>query len=809
MKLNKIALACGLTACISTFTQAQDIKGLVKTNDGKPVANAVVKVGTGKVTVTTDANGQFLIQDLPQGNVELHVKASNYSHDTRQLDLEKNTTEVEIVLNRSALEIIDVYATPLHSSTIESAVPINVLSGDKLKLKHASTLGETLKNEMGVHSNYYGPVASSPIIRGLDGPRVLITQNGLDVSDASRVGPDHLVSTETSTATQVEVLRGPATLFYGSGAIGGVVNVVDERVPTSSETKFDYMLQHNTVANENEGSFNLNTGSDKFAFHLDAFARKSDDYSIPGYAELEEDHDDHEDEHEEHEEGSKGTLENSSSEASGFTVGSSYLLDNGFVGFSYGKLDREYGIPGHSHAHHDEHEEEHDEHDDHEEEAFVRGKLQQERFQILSDLDFSDSFINRVASKLAYTDYMHQEIEGGEVGTQFNNKMFEGRFDLYHQEVNGWKGAWTLHYKQSDFEADGEEAFTPPSKTESFAVAWLEEKHIGDVLVQLGLRAEHVKLTADAVEEHHDEHEEHHDDHDEDHEDFKTQKFTPISASVGAVWDYQQGYNLGFSASMSQRAPSASELFSKGAHIGTRSYEIGAIYEIHEHGDHIHVEMGDQNVDLETSYNVDLTWRKFEGDIGFVVNAFYNRVDNYYASYNTGFFFEGEHDHHEEGHEEHDEHEEEGLPIYKYAAADARLYGFEAQVAYQMTDEFKTTVFTDYTNAKLIDGGYLPRIPPLRIGASFDYQANSYAANLTLNHYFKQENTADSETETDGYTMVDANFNYYLDGMGDDFVIFAKAQNLLNEEARVHSSFLKNQTPLPGRGFSIGVRGSF
>jgi len=805
MKLNKIALACGLTACISSLTQAQNIEGLVKTNDGKPVANAVVKVGTSKVTVTTDAKGKFLIADLPQGKVELHVKANNFSHNTQQLELKKSTTEIEIVLNRSALEIIDIYATPLHSSTIESAVPINVLSGDKLKLKHASTLGETLKNEMGVHSSYYGPVSSSPIIRGLDGPRVLITQNGLDVSDASRVGPDHIVSAETSTATQIEVLRGPATLFYGSGAIGGVVNVVDERVPTSSETKFDYMFLHNTVANENEGSFNVNTGSDKIAFHLDAFSRKSDDYSIPGYAVLEEDHDEYEeahDEHEEHEEGSKGTLENSSSNASGFTVGSSYLLDNGFVGFSYGKLDREYGIPGHHH-----HEEEAN--DDHEEAAQVRGKLQQDRLQMLSNLDFAHSFINRLASKLAYTDYMHQEIEGGEVGTQFNNKMFEGRFDIYHQEVDGWKGAWTLHYKHSDIEAVGEEAFTPPSKTENFAVAWLEEKHFGNVLWQLGLRAEHVKLTADVVEDHHEDGHEDHDEHEEDHDGFKTQKFTPISTSIGAVWDYQQGYNLAFSASVSQRAPSSSELFSKGAHIGTNSYEIGGIYDIHQHDDHLDVELGDQNVDLETSYNIDLTWRKFEGDLGIVFNAFYNHVDNYYASYNTGFVFEDEHDHDEEHDHEEEEVYEEGLPIYKYSSDDARLYGVEAQVVYQVTDEFKTTIFTDYTHAKLINGGYLPRIPPLRIGTSFDYQANNYAANLTVNHYFTQDNIADSETETDGYTMVDANVNYYLDGIGNDFIIFAKVQNLLDEEARVHSSFLKNQTPLPGRGFSIGVRGSF
>ncbi len=810
MKLNKVALACSLGLClsnvmISSVANAQQVTGQVKSSNGQPIANATLVVGNGKATITTDENGFFILKGINPGQIEIHTTAKNYSHEITHLSVDDNLKNIEILLNTSVMEVLDVYATPLHSSTIESAIPVSVLSGDDLKMKHASTLGETLKHEVGVHSSYYGPVSSSPIIRGLDGPRVLITQNGLDVSDASRVGPDHVVSTETSTATQIEVLRGPATLFYGSGAIGGVVNVVDNRVPTSTDTQFDYMLQHNTVANENEGSFNLNTGIDNFAFHLDAFARKSDDYSIPGHAELEEDHDEHE--HDDEEE-NYGTLANSSSSASGFTAGTSYLLDNGFIGFSFGKMEREYGIPGHSHHHeeeHDVHEEGHDEHEDEHEEA-VRGKLKQDRFQLLSDLNFENSFIDRLVSKLAYTAYQHQEIEGGEVGTQFNNDMFETRFDFYHQEVNGWKGAWTLHYKSNDFKATGEEAFTPPSVTKTIAAAWLEEKHYGDVLVQLGVRAEHVSLDATAVEDSHDEEGHHEDEHHDEEHSFKQQKFTPISASVGAVWDYAQGYNLGFSAAYSQRAPSASELFSKGAHIGTNTYEVGALYEIHQHDDHIHIELGDQNVSLETSYNLDLTWRKFEGDFGFVISAYYNHIDNYYYQRNSGFFADTHHDH---DHEAPELTSDDALPIYIFEQQDAKLFGFETEFVYQVTDALKSTVFADYINAKLVDGDDLPRTPPMRVGASFDYQADKYAANLSIAHYFEQTNTAALETSTDSYTMVDANFNYYLEGLGDDFVIFAKVQNLTNEEARVHSSFLKNKTPLPGRGFSLGIRGSF
>ncbi|MFD2165260.1 TonB-dependent receptor [Thalassotalea euphylliae] len=846
MKFNKVMIALAINSAVIANAMAQNISGKVVDAQGNPIANAEIHVENVKTRVLTDENGQFSITDVAKGPVELHVKADNYSHYHEDVVVsDSDVTGLSITLAPTVMEIIDIHATPLHSSAIESALPINVLAADELRMKQASTLGETLKNEVGVHSSYYGPVSSTPIIRGMDGPRVMVTQNGLDVGDASRVGADHIVSTEAATATQIEVLRGPATLFYGSGAIGGVVNVVDNRVPTSTDTTFDYLAQHSSVSDEDEASFALNTGSGNFALYLDGFWRESNDYDIPGYAEAhdehhdehEEDHDEHEgEEHEEHEEeGVKGTLENSASKSSGFTIGTSYILDNGFVGFSYGRLDREYGIPGHSHGHgeeeHDEHEgEEHDEHEEHEEEG-VYGDLEQDRFQMLSDLYFEDKFLNRLATKFAYTDYQHQEVEEGEVGTTFKNESYEARADLYHADWNGWNGAWTLHYKHSDFEATGEEAFTPPSETSTLALAWLEETHLSeDVLLQLGARIEYVELKPNGMaeehhddeheDEHHDEHEEgeEHDEHEDEHLALDDQDFTPVSASVGIVWDYEPGYNLGFSAAFSQRAPSAAELFSNGPHIGTNTFEVGALYEIHEHGDHVDIEIGDQDVDLETSYNLDVTWRKFEGDFGFIVSAFYNHIEDYYYQQDTGFVMEDGHDHGDE-HEHEDEHmeemedehghEEEGLSLFIYQQDDVDMYGVEAEFVYQISAPLKMTVFGDYIRAELSDGGNIPRIPPMRIGSQFNYVNNQIAAELAVSYYFKQDDVAEFETETDSYTMVDANFNYFIDGIGSDMAIFVKGNNLTDEEARVHSSFLKNDAPLPGRNITVGIRGSF
>ncbi|TKB47041.1 TonB-dependent receptor [Thalassotalea mangrovi] len=814
MRLNRLYTATALTLAVTTPAWAATVSGTIIDNQGKGVANAEVSISQNRVT--TDENGHFTLTDVTDGAAELHVEASYFVHKNHNLTISGNDVDNIIVkLSPSVMDVVDVYATPLHSSTMESALPVNVLSADELRLKQASTLGETLKNEVGVHSSYFGPVSSSPIIRGLDGPRVLVTQNGLDAGDASRVGPDHIVATETSTATQVEVLRGPATLFYGSGAIGGVVNVVDKRVPTESEQSVGFSLQHNTVADEDLATIDINTGTDSLAIHFDGFWREANDYKIPGPAELEHDeHEEHEEGHEEHEE-SGSRLANTANDAKGFTLGTSYLLDNGYVGFSYGRTDRTYGIPGHSHAGHEEDVTAEETQEEHEEES-VFGDLTQDRFQVLSDLRFDDNFLNRVASKVSYTDYQHQEIEDGEIGTTFKNQLWEAKFDIYHREYQGFKGAWTLHYKQSDFEAQGEEAFTPPSKTDTVAFAWLEEKHFEDVLLQFGARIEHVTLEPGHGQEDHDHAMEEHEEHEE--LELAKQDFTPVSASAGLVWDYQPGYNLGLSFAFSQRAPSAAELFSNGPHIGTNSFELGALYELHEEADGYHIELSDQDVEVETSYNLDLTWRKFSGDLGVVASVFYNHSDDFYYQQDTGFVFEesGIHDHGEEaseeaidgGAEEH-AHDEEGLPIFVYRQDDVDMYGFEAEMVYQLNASLKANLFTDYIRAQLSDGGNLPRIPPLRVGGGLQYQADSFETGVNVTRYFEQDRLASLETETGGYTMVDLHANYYLDGIGNDTVLFLKVDNVFDTEARVHSSFLKDVAPLPGRGITLGVRASF
>lgn len=813
-------IAALVSALLSTNALAQNIEGTVLNKNGSAIVGAKVEVEGTNRTAVTNSEGKFSLRDVGNGKAELHISAPHFAHLHKDITLEAgDPVQLSFTLNRSPIEVIDVLATPIHLSVMESAAPVSVLAGDTLRRQQTSTLGDSLEKVAGVHTSFHAKVASTPVIRGLSGPRVLIAQNGLDVSDVSRVGPDHSVASEASTAQQIEVLRGPATLFYGSGAVGGVVNVVDGRIPTDSTTRGEWLLETNSVDDQQLGSFNVTTGNESFAFYADGYWRESNDYDVPVSPEVE--HDDHDEE--EH----ARVVENSNETSSGFTIGTSYLFDKGYVGISVEQFNREYGIPGHTHGEEEHDEEEHDEdHADETEEESVFADLEQTRIQLQGEYNVAGSWIKQIQLRGGFTDYEHAEIEHGEAGTLFENQTHELKLDILHAPINDWNGAVSFHYKNSDASAQGEEAFTPPSITETFAMAVMEEKRFDDVLIQLGARIEHVSLEADNVllpsldthdhdEEHEeDEHDEDHDDeHDEDHEDTFVfpvdESFTAISISAGLVWDFTPGYNVGISLSRSERAPSASELLSFGPHIGTSTYEVGALFALHEEEGEAHIELGEGSIELETANNIDLTLRKTEGNLGFVLNAFYNQIDNYYYQTNTGLFAESGHDHgEEEAGDDHDEHTDE-LPVYIFKTDDVVLHGFEAQVAWQTTDEFKTTVFADYVRARLQDGGDLPRTPPLRVGTQFSYQTERLSAHLDITRYEEQDRIDEGETPTDGYTLVDASVSYNLDVLNQDITVYLKGTNLTDTEARVHTSFLKDIAPRPGRSFALGVRGYF
>ncbi|WP_299080684.1 TonB-dependent receptor [uncultured Paraglaciecola sp.] len=830
----KTRLAALIGAALSPYVLAQSIEGTVQTQSGTPIIGAKVEIEGAGTTTTTDQSGKFVFTAVSQGLNEIHIKATGFSHMHRDIKVSGNeVVSHTFVATRTPIEVIDVSAYPIHLSSMESAIPVSVLGGETLRRQQAPTLGDTLEKLPGVHTNFHGKVSSTPIIRGLGGPRVLITQNGLDVSDVSRVGPDHSVSSEASTAQQIEVLRGSATLFYGSGAIGGVVNVVDQRVPTSSDTQGEWLLEHSSVDEQKSASFNATTGTKSLAFYADGFYRESDDYEVPVQPELESDG------HViEHDNKTHFKVANSAEESNGFTLGTSYLFEQGYAGISVEQFNREYGVPGHAHGEEDEHDDhghnETAEHEAHSDDVFA--DLEQTKIQLLSELVFADSFINGANFRAGFTDYKHAEIEAGEVGTTFENSTQEVRLELLHQPYAGFKGGLSFHYKNSEVAAQGNEAFTPPSDTEMIALAVMEERHFDKVLLQFGGRIERVTLKTDelilpmiAAHSQESEQEEDYDGHDTDdhsnhgsgnHSDeaqvprifSSAHKFTPISLSAGAVWDFAKDYNLGISISHSQRAPSASELLSFGPHIGTQTYEVGALFAVHHHDGEVEFELSDNPIDLETANNIDLTLRKTQGDIGFIFNVFYNQVDNYYYQTATGLLTSSEHndddhDGHNHGAAE-DEHIGE-LPVFIFQTDDVVLHGFEAQVAWQVSEEFNATVFSDLVRARLKDGGNLPRTSPIRFGTQFSYQTVDLSAHLDVTHYQSQDKVASFETATNGYTLVDVAVSYDLSLLNHQLAVYLKGHNLTDTEARVHTSFLKNLTPRPGRNFSLGIKGYF
>jgi iron complex outermembrane receptor protein len=552
---------------------------------------------------------------------------------------------------------------------------------------------------------------------------------------------------------------------------------------------------HDTVSNERTLSTDLNGGKDKFAWHLDAYTRKTDDYDVPEFTLDDGDIVD--------------TLENSYIDSQGFTVGAGWIGDDVSLSLAYGRLETEYGIPGHAHEEEDEEHDE-DEGEEHGDEEAVFAGMKQDRFQSIIVWKNLSGWFTEAHWHNAYTDYQHSEIEDGAVGTTFENDSFESRLWAKHAPINEWAGVVGLHYNNSDFSAVGEEAFTPSTETTSSALFVLEEKTIGDFLWQLGARLEHVSHKPDNAFF----------NDSEVSANFDSESYTANSLSAGFVYQLADNQSFAVNLAHSARAPSSAEIFSNGIHISTSTYEVGAGFNlVIDDSDPDDIEFSlvqsNQSVKKEISNNLDLTYRIQTEHLHANVSVFYNQIDDYLFQQNTGLEFhdEEEHEGEEPEAEGHEEHKDEGLPVYFFNQQDAELYGFEADIDWHLNDNLRVSAFTDYITAKLShiddENTNLPRIPSMRFGAELHWEQDNWHAELGATHYSKQSKIAEFETQTDGYTIVAASFNYYVSLDNTDLTFYLKGNNLTNELARVHTSFLKDDAPLPARSFVLGAKVSF
>lgn len=701
------------------------------------------------------------------------------------------------------LERIIVKALPYQRSALESAQPIDVLAGEALDDRRGMTLGETLSSQPGVHSSYYGPGAGRPIIRGMGGPRVRILEDGLSTGDASAPSDDHAVSLDPMLIDQIEILRGPATLLYGSGASGGVVNVIDNRIPeqvpsTPIQGRFD--IRGDTVADERSGVLRLDGGGGNFAWHFDGTWRDADDYRIPGQAERDFDgHDEHDDDHDdEHENEGNGRLNNSFVENRSGTIGASWIGQRGFVGASFRQFETEYGIPApHGHGddeHDDDHDDNHDDEDGHSDEAeeFAFIDMKQQSWDMKAGISDPLPGLTRATLRLGYSDYIHREIEmEAEHGdghddepehehepTTFDVESWQARLELETEPVMGFAGAIGLQMDSEDFQAIGEEAFVAPNETDSLALFVLQERQFGDVTLSLGGRVERHKVKAEL--DHHDD-----DDHEHDHDDDAidvdfdrdSRNFTNWSASVGAIWQLSDLWHSRLNLSRSERAPSAAELFSNGAHLATFSFEIG-----------------DPNLNSETTVAWDLGLHRHSERFDLDVNLFHKKVDDFIYLADTGL-------------------EAGGFAVHQAIQQDAEFYGLEAQGVWQLHEtaagDFDFRLGYDLVRGKLDAGGNLPRISPERLSSGIDWHAGPWRAGVEWQRVFRQDRVADFETPTPGYNLINAKVGYSFTLGQVPMEAYLSGHNLGDNEARVHTSFLRDFAPLPGRNFRAGLRGRF
>lgn len=798
--MNKKLLSLAvLTALSPLSTNAATITGKVVDEQNQPIKNVKIHLHSKDKAVETNENGEFSIEI--DSASQLHLSKASFL-DIRK-SVENNDARFEFVMTKAAIEAITVYASAFHKSNLEMTSPVTVLSGDELANASSTSLGDTLKQLPGISQTYFSPVASSPVIRGLDGPRVRVMQNGLESSDASRVGPDHANSNETLSADQIEILRGPATLLYGSGAIGGVVNVVDSRIPVDSYESLQgaVSVKHDTVNNGNSAAAKLIGGNDGYNVYLDFVKRETDDTEVPSFKPHEED-----DEY-------ATKIANSFIDSNTINLGISKVTDHMVLGLSFGRIESDYGIPGHSH-HHDEHghEEEHAHEETHlesEEEAEhnVFARLTQDRYQALLSQSFHNSVIEKFEVRAGYTDYQHAEIEDNIEGTIFSNETSELRGTLEHTLAD-WHGVIGYHYYNSDYSAAGEEAFTPSSVTKQHALFVLEERKFDALTIEFGARIEKSTINAPEIilEHHHEEVP----DHDESHEEalHYNDDFTSISASLGAIYDIAPGYSLALSIGHSERAPSSAEVLSNGLHIATGTYDLGLGYVI-EDGE-VHFEP--EEIQQETANSIDITLRKFAGDFGFSATLYYNKVSDFYYQQDTGLVVDDEH--HEfitlEEFVEHGHELEEATRVFKYNHADVDMYGLEYDAHYQLNDSWLAKISGDLVNLEFADSNdSLPRVPQNKLAFGISYLGSNIDAGFTATHYFKQDNVTAFETVTDSYTLFDLTASYRFSAYNNDLKLFAKVENLTDELAYSHTSFIKDIAPLAGRNIQLGLRFDF
>jgi iron complex outermembrane recepter protein len=609
------------------------------------------------------------------------------------------------------LDEIVVRASPLKESATHMTKPAEVLADDKLDRARSGTLGETLRGLPGVQSTQFGQAVARPILRGLDGGRVLMAQGGVSAMDVSTVSVDHAVSIEPFLADQIEVLKGPASLFYGTGAIGGVVNVEDGRLPELLPERINgrVQLERGSVADETNFVARVDGALGQFAWHADAFNRDADAYDTP-----------------------IGIVENSALETRGAALGSTWISEGAHLGVAISRYENEYGIPN--------------------EEAVLN--MAQTRIDAHGGVDL-DGVINEVEFRAGVNNYRHLELEGAEIGTRFDNDEVHLRIDAAHQALAGWNGVFGVSGERRENAALGEEAFLPPSTTRDVGLFLVEQKQ-GDVFdFTVGARFDRNRVEANNI----------------------SRSFSTPSASLAAAQHLNEQHTLVASFDFATRAPQAEELFSDGPHAATQNFEIG-----------------DDSLDTERARSINIGWRMSTDRTQLKLDFYHTRFSRFIYLQPTGEI-------------------EDELPVFQWQQQDARFSGFDFSADYQLWQgdgsTFAVGMLADRVGAQFEDGTAIPRLSPRRLGLNAQWQSEQWRFSAQALRYARPSRLASFETPTKDFYQLDADLSYQLPIGEQSFELYLQAKNLTNQLARLHTSFLKDSVPLPGRNIKFGVRWFF
>jgi iron complex outermembrane receptor protein len=646
------------------------------------------------------------------------------------------------------LEPVTVTADALQRAEVEAQRPVNVLRDDALRLREASNLGDTLGREAGVQSSAYGPGAGRPIIRGMDSARVRITESGLGVADVSGASPDHRVAADTLNARQVEVLRGPATLLYGSGAIGGLVNIVSERVPRAQARDFGAQatVRASSAERERAGAFDLvGPLTAAASWRIEGFRQKTGDYDLA--APLRDENGDV---------FAADRLPNSTTDTQAGAIGASWFGARGRrLGVAAQRYQSDYGIPNPDEP--------------------VTIALRRSRYELQGDSAATVGPFAGLRSSFAYTDYKHTEFEpGGEPGATFTNRGAEGRVELPYAHEAGRRGVVGAQLAQMKTRGAGEGQL-PLTETQQAALFVVEERRFGALRAEFGARAERERY-----------------DVREDYEGgarAPSRAFSLFTLSVGGAWQPSTGWELGATVTSAQRAPAVEELYFFGAHPATFAFEAG-----------------DPDLRKEKSLNLDLVVRYGANPWRTQANVFVNRVRDYIYGFFDGTSTDILDDF---------GNVEETLSNLLFTQADARLTGGEFELVYGDRTGAQARLWADTVRGKLGSGpnagANLPRMSPSRLGLDLGWRTERAWLQIAATRVFKQKRVSsfdlrDSEPEapTAGYTRVDVGAAMRLASL--PLTLFVQGRNLTNEDIRIHTSFLKDFAPPPGRSLWLGLR---